>query len=429
MKTPTNPISLSSPFSRRRFLQYAGAATAGGALLAACGGTGSNKITLTQMYHQYGETGTQQAALRYAKQYSDSQSKVNVKVSWVPGDYATKLSTVLLGSQAPDVFEFYSIDDSWVKQGLVTPLNDLFTPQVKSDFQSPDLDAFTINGNVYAVKELDDTEFLYYRKSMLDKAGIDPASLTSVDALLEAANKLTTSKVKGLFVGNDGGISALTDIVIFATGGNILENNQIIFDTPDVVTAFTDLRRIATSKATLTGAPTDYTDPSAFIQGLTAIQWTGLWAMPAIQAALGDDYGIIPWPAIGSKGTPAASWGGWGAMVYGKGKHVEEAKALVKYLWIDNTSIQQDWCLDYGFHVPPRKSSAATATKLKSGWPAEAVKILYSYGRTVSPLVDSVMSTALSDAVTNIVKNNADAATQVGKAAQTCRAELQKLLS
>jgi multiple sugar transport system substrate-binding protein len=429
MKTPTYPISLSSPFSRRRFLQYTGAATAGGTLLAACGGSGSNKTTLTQMYHQYGENGTQQAALRYAKQYSDSQSKVNVKVSWVPGDYATKLSTVLLGSQAPDIFEYYAIDDSWVKQGLIAPLNDLYTPQIKSDFDPHNLSAFTIDGNIYGVKELDDTEFLYYRKSMLDKANIDPASLTSIDALLEAANKLTTSKIKGLFVGNDGGIGALYTILIFATGGDILANNQIVFDTPEVASAYSALRTIATSKATLTGAPTDYTDPSVFVQGLAAMQWSGLWAMPAIQSALGSDFGIIPWPAFGAKGKPAASWGGWAAMVYGKGKHVEEAKALVKYLWIDNTSIQQDWCLNYGFHVPPRKSAAASATKLKSGMAAEAVKILYTYGRTVSPLVDTVMFNALQDAATNIVKNNADAATQVGKAAQTCRTELQKLLS
>ncbi|HEX4716137.1 MAG TPA: twin-arginine translocation signal domain-containing protein, partial [Ktedonobacteraceae bacterium] len=57
--------------NRRRFLQAAGAAgalTVGGDLLAACGGTGSggSQITLQQMYHEYGEAGTQQAVLRYA---------------------------------------------------------------------------------------------------------------------------------------------------------------------------------------------------------------------------------------------------------------------------------------------------------------------------------------------------------------------------
>lgn len=419
----------SSTFGRRRFLQVAGAAAAGSSLLAACGGSASSKTTLQQWYHQYGETGTQQAALRYAANYSKSQSQTNVKVTWVPGDYATKLNTALLSSSAPDVFEFYSPDDTWIKQGILEPLDDLYTADVKSDFNPISLNAFTVNGKIYGVKMLDDTQFLYYRKSMLSKAGIDPATLTSPDALLEAANKLTTSKVKGLFVGNDGGIGALEEQLVFSTGGDLLVNNEIVFDTPAVAASFEKLREIATSKAILTGAPTDWTDPSVFIDGLAAIAWGGLWAMPATITALGDDFGIIPWPAFGnSGGKPTAPWGGWAEMVYAKGKHVAESKALVKSLWIDNISVQQDWCLDYGFHVPPRKSAAASATKLKSGPAVDAVQILNSYGRTVSPLFDTVMFNAFNDAVTNIVKSNADAATEVHKAAQACQTELQSIL-
>ena len=32
------------------------------------------------------------------------------------------------------------------------------------------------------------------------------------------------------------------------------------------------------------GAPTDWSDPSAFTQGLTAMQFTGLWTLPAGQS-------------------------------------------------------------------------------------------------------------------------------------------------
>jgi len=401
---------------------------AGSALLAACGGASSSgTTTLQQWYHQYGEAGTQQAALRYAANYGKSQSAVNVKVTWVPGDYQTKLSTALLSPSAPDVFEFWVPYDNWVKQGLLEPLDDLFTPAIRSDFEATSLNSFMIGGKVYGVKMLDDSRFLYYRKSMLDKAGIDPKTLTSVDALMGAANRLTSSRVKGLFVGNDGGISQLQQVLIFSTGGDILANNQIVFDTPEVVTALEKLREIATSKAILTGAPTDSDDPSAFTEGLTAMQWSGLWAMPAIIHTLGDDFGVLPWPASGSNGKPVVAWGGWAAMVSAKSKHVKEAKALVKSLWIDNTSAQQDWCLNYGFHIPPRKSVAASATKLQNGPAADAVKLMQNYGRTASPLVDNVMFTALNNAVSNIVKNNANAASELHRAAQACQAELQTL--
>ena len=53
--------------------------------LAACVGTsnGTNNSlpTLAQWYHEYGETGTHEAVLRYAKAYT----KANVNVNWVHG--------------------------------------------------------------------------------------------------------------------------------------------------------------------------------------------------------------------------------------------------------------------------------------------------------------------------------------------------------
>lgn len=422
--------TFSSSFGRRRFMQGAGAvATAVGSagLLAACGsstsGSGS-KVALQQWYHQYGETGTEQAAFRYAKAYSPA----NVTVEWEAGDYSTKLQTALLGNNPPDVFEYWSPGSSWVKQGLVEPLDDLFTDTVKADFGTGALSAFTLNGHIYGVKMINDTQFFYYRKSMLSKAGINPASLTSMAALLDAGKKLTSGNVKGLFLGNDGGIGRY-EMSIYSTGGDILANNQIAFNTPEVVTAIEELKSVVKSSAVLTGAPTDFTDPGSFINGLCAIQWCGLWAMPAITKALGDDFGIFPWPASGTNGKPAAPFGGWAEMVAAKGKHVAESKALVKSIWIDNTTEQQDWCLDYGYHVPPRRSAAALASKLQSGPSADAVYILDTYGRANSPLIDSAMYTAISDAVTNIINNNADAASEISKAAATCTTELTSVLS
>src|SRR5689334_24401377 len=96
--------------NRRRFLQATGAATAGAAFLAACSGNitnGSSSTALQQWYHQYGEDGTQQAVLKYASDYGKTAS-TTIKITWVPGDYATKLSTALLSNNPPDVFEHYT---------------------------------------------------------------------------------------------------------------------------------------------------------------------------------------------------------------------------------------------------------------------------------------------------------------------------------
>jgi len=151
--------------------------------------------------------------------------------------------------------------------------------------------------------------------------------------------------------------------------------------------------------------------------------------MPAIRKAVGDDFGVMAWPKLDAQGVPATFLGSWAAMVAARGKHVQEAKEFVKWLWIENTKDQQDWSLSYGFHVPPRTSAAASATQLKDGPPAEAVRILSQYGKTTPPTWDTAMKTALTDALANIVKNGADARAELTKAEVTCQTELQKLMS
>ncbi|HEU5015663.1 MAG TPA: extracellular solute-binding protein [Roseiflexaceae bacterium] len=449
------------PISRRSFLRGA-AYAASAAILAACGGggnagggantnageatnsgsantsTGDNtntsapaqasgdQIVITQWYHQYGEEGTQQAAQRYADAYTKENPKVKVNMVWVAGDYDSKLSAALLTDEAPDVYE-HALNLDFINAGQVTPLDDLFTPDVKSDFTQQDLDAYTVDGKIYGVKMIDDTGLLYYKKSLLDKAGVKPP--TTLDELGAAIKALSSGRVKGMFMGNDGGVGVLSSNILWSAGHEHLKNGQVDFNNDDVVAAFQKAQQFvkAAGDGILVGAPTDWWDPSAFTQGLVAMQWTGLWAMPAIKKALGDDFGIVAWPAIDSgKGKPATFWGGWGEMVNGKSKHIDEAKAFVKWLWIDKKEFQKDWALSYGFHVPPRKSVAAEAEPLKSGPPADAVKILYDDGHIDPPQWTGAMGTAYSDAVTNMLKNSADPKTELANAAQKVQAELAR---
>lgn len=423
-----------SPITRRRFLQYTGAMTVGGSLLSACAGTGgggstggggnSNVPTLTQWYHQYGEKGTEQAVYKYAKDYT----KANVKVSWVPGtgnEYPNKVQAALLGSSAPDVFELGGPTLDQVKAGLIEPLDDIIA-DVKSDFSPVALKPLTINGKVYAIKMINDMAMIYYRPSLLQKAGLEPPK--TMDDLITAAKKLSNGNMKGLYIGQDGGINALTYVAAWAAGTEFIsDDNKITFNNDRTAAAYEKLRELNASGGLLPDAPTFWWDPSTFINGLAAMQWTGLWAMPQIKTAFGDDFGVIPFPALDAQSQPATFFGGWAEMVNAKGKNVDAAKQYVKYLWIDNAQVQTDWSLAYGFHVPPRISIAAKATKLQSGPAAQAVEILNKYGHANPPTWDSTMDLAITDAVSNIVKNGANAQSELTKAQDKCQAELQKL--
>ncbi|RYG68657.1 extracellular solute-binding protein, partial [bacterium] len=225
------------------------------------------EVTLVQWYHQYGEKGTEAAVLRYAQQYTKAHPKIGVLVVWVPGDYQTKLNTALLTAGGPDVFE-KQLSLPMVSAGQVEPLDDLFPPEVRADFLEGDLEVNSAGGKIYGVKMLNDTGLVYYRKSWLEKAGFQaPKTLAE---LQEAAKALTIKGRKGLFLGNDGGASALANILPWSAKEDFLVDNQLVFNTPRAAHSLEALRQLNTSGSLLIGSPTDWWDPSALTQGLCA---------------------------------------------------------------------------------------------------------------------------------------------------------------
>jgi multiple sugar transport system substrate-binding protein len=430
-------------FNRRQILAGLGltAAAVGAApLLSACGGSSGlsgddgggggasgSKPTINQWYHQYGEAGTQQAVERYAKEYPDA----TVKVQWTPGDYTSKLNSGLLSSSGPDVFESSPNIDQ-VKSGQVVALDDIMA-DVKDDYTEADIKSSTVDGKIYQIKMVDDMGVLYYRKSMLEKAGVKPP--TTVDELIEASKALTTGDQKGLFIGNDAGVTpsfgggSLLGPILWTVGSDYLtSDNKPGFTTPEVKQSFAKMRELFESKSLLLGAPTDWWDPSSFTQGLAAMQWCGLWAMPGIQKAIGDDFGVVAWPAFSSSvGKPSTFAGGWGAMVSAKARDVEAAKAFVKWLWIDNSADQEDFNLSYGFHIPPRKSLAAKAEKLQAGPASDALKIFNESAVAANPAWTPKMGNAYADAATAIVRKGGDIDANLAKAEKAVDAELQRL--
>ncbi|MBW8818834.1 MAG: extracellular solute-binding protein, partial [Streptomyces sp.] len=142
---------------------------------------------------------------------------------------------------------------------------------------------------------------------------------------------------------------------------------------------------------------------------------------------LGDDLGVFPFPKVGDNGKQSVHNGGWSMFVNAKGKNVDAAKEYVKWLWIDQKEYQEDWATSYGFHIPPRTSIAQSATKLKSGLPAEGVKLFNEFGHFDNIGWTQAMITALTDAFANSVRKNGDPNAALAGAEKKVNAELKKL--
>lgn len=418
-------------FGRRRFLALGGGIAA--MAVAGCGSnTGRNeppaggsgdKPKLSQWYHQYGETGTQQAVKKYAAEYPDA----TVNVVWTAGDYDKKAASALLTDSGPDVFEYGngpSID--MIKAGQVADLTDLLG-DAKDDFTPSLLQRMTYQDKLYGIPQVTDMQLLVYHKSMLQNAGVQPPE--SVDELIAAAKELTNAKVKGLFVGNDGGVGILGGPALWSAGLDYLtEENTFGFDDPAAAESFRKLRELFTSGALLLGAPTDWSDPSAITQGLTAMQFTGLWTFPQLQKDLADDFGVLPWPKLNGSGKASVPVGAFAAAVSTKSKNADAAKKFVKWLWVDQTDKQLDWAQAYGFHIPARKSLIEKAEKLKTGPAADAAKLVNTVGRPQTPLLwTPKAATAYSDALNKIIKNGADPAAQIKTVKAVVDAELKRI--
>ncbi|WP_405620879.1 ABC transporter substrate-binding protein [Streptomyces sp. NBC_00076] len=411
-------------WDRRTVLRAALGLTAAGGL-AACGGNngrggGSGSgVNLTQFFHAYGEAGTEQAIKKYAKAYD----KANVTTQWITSsDFESKLFATLLTKSAPDLFEFHP-QIQMVKSGQVADLTDIISP-VKDDFNPADIESHTVDGKIYGVRMIDDPQFFFYRPSLFEKAGVEVPQ--TLDELIEAAAKLTTSKVKGLYLGND--LHAVVNPMIWSAGADTLDDkNQIAYHTPGVIEGLKKMRRLFKSGDLLLDAPTDYWDPSALNQGLCAMQFCGMWAMPQFQQTLGDDIGVFPFPKTIDSGKQSVYNGGWSMFVNAKSKNVDAAKEFVKWLWIDQKKYQEEWATSFGFHIPPRTSIAQTATKLKSGLPAEGVKLFNEFGHFDNIGWTQAMITALEDVFANSVRKDGDPEASLDKADKAVNRELKKL--
>ncbi|WP_078969739.1 ABC transporter substrate-binding protein [Streptomyces natalensis] len=410
---------------RRRVLAGAGGIALGGALVA-CGsntgrGAGGSGPEISQWYHQYGEPGTQQAVQRYAAAYK----KAEVRVQWRPGDYDRQTAAALLTDSGPDVFEVNGPLLDQIQGGQVVDLTAEVEP-VKDDFNQAVLAPKIWQDRIWGIPQTVDLQLLYYRKSLLKAGGVAPPQ--TLDELVDAAGTLTTKKTKGLFLGNDGGAGVLAGTPLFAAGLSLIgDDGRAGFDDPAAARALGKIRQLYADKSLLLGAPTDWSDPAAFVQGLTAMQWSGLWALPMVKKALGDDFGVLPFPRDGSGGRPAVPVGAYGSAVSARSKRKAAAKAFARWLWVERTDFQQDFALSYGFHIPARLSLAKNAKQLQHGAAADAVRFATEHGHAEPLLWTTADRTAYQDALSRIIKDGANPETELKGVVRKVNAELQRV--
>jgi len=118
------------------------------------------------------------------------------------------LETQFYAGKPPDVFISADLcrTADWVRAGLIQPVDDLWEQLGLDDALNPDLanmPALTYEGHHYGIPELTGYESgIIYNKHIFDNVGIDPASLITVDALMDACDTIKAAGYTPFAIGS-----------------------------------------------------------------------------------------------------------------------------------------------------------------------------------------------------------------------------------
>jgi multiple sugar transport system substrate-binding protein len=359
--------NLGGAVTRRTFTGRALAAGASfsalGSLLAACGGDdgGGGSATnpdepVSLSFWKFVAENDDPVIQAAIKRWNQENPKIQVKFQTFPfNDYTgAKLTTAFAANKGPDVFWISpGAFLNYVNNGAAEPVDDIVD---KSGYSDAAVEAVTVDGKMQALPFEQEPVGLYYRRDILEKAGIKPPE--TWDDLLAAAQELTGGKRKGIFIEvAPGPYQNFTWYpFLWSAGGEVVspDSKSSALRTPEAASAF-DLwgklvrEGFAPSK---TDEVTAVIDPLG--RGECAMQICGFWAISQLKNNFKDvDVGIVPLP-VAPGGEPVTVYGGWTQMINSQGEHVEQAKAFTKWLWVQDEQFPENWACRKGSKFSPR---------------------------------------------------------------------------
>jgi multiple sugar transport system substrate-binding protein len=362
------------PISRREVLKRGGAAafglSLGGSLLAACGGGNEEEAGAPTGKPVVLWTTHTDVALQVQRQmvktYNATGPGSRARLTAVTGDETdiAKLTAAVRGGQGPDVYLLDRFTTAQrAEQGILADLTDSMDADGGVDsFKDQYLDfawaEMQFEDKPYGLPMETDARGLWYRKDMLQKAGVDPAELdpengpVTVDQVREIARKVDKTDASGAYtqVGfipwYDQGWHYTWG---FTFGGDFYDEAacKVTPTNKGVVAGFEFMRDWAQEMdpkkaqaflSTYAQCTGPYTCPAInpaqhpFIAGKLAMVVTGNWFIELLkQYAPTADVGVTYIP-VPKEGDESATWaGGWSVVIPEGAKNPEGAWELIKW--------------------------------------------------------------------------------------------------
>ncbi len=167
-------------------------------------------------------------------------------------------------------------------------------------------DLGTVDGTIYGIPWLGHSMCLLYNKTLLEKAGVDPDSINSLDALvsaLDAVEKTTDAKGIGLVGADSNDISWMVNQFIYGFGGQLVGSNgsNVAINSPQSLAALDFYKNVLGNHAQETWVnDTGVEVMNAFRDQQIAFEIQGIWGVTDIlKNGAPFEVGVIPLKNIG----------------------------------------------------------------------------------------------------------------------------------
>ncbi len=339
-----------SGISRRRFLRMGGAvagAAALGGVLAGCGGgeSAGGAVTVTLGFIPDEAGGLQKILDRF-----NQENRGEIKVEWrqMPASSAEFFEQMQAelqsGSSTMDVI---GGDVVWPAQfaanGYILDLSDRFTAKMQGDYLEGPIQAVQYEGKTYGVPWFTDAGMFYYRTDLLERSGFSepPKTWEEMKEMSEKVQADQGTKFGFVFQGaqDEGGVvDALEHI--WNAGGDVLDGNRVIIDSPESAEGLS-LRRSLLTDGVAPEASGDYTtqeSQASFTNGDVVFMrnWPfvyGLLSDPETSKVEPGQVDIGALPVAGEGDTSFSGLGGWNFMVNAASEDkIEEIWAFIEFM-------------------------------------------------------------------------------------------------
>lgn len=368
----------------------------------------TGKVTLATLK---GSTGTPK---KIADTFNAKNTGVSIEYQEFPNDSAAmhdKFVTVLGAKDG--TYDVIATDMPWAPEfaaaGYIAPLDSFVTPDFRKNFFEGSLSGATFKEKLYGIPWYQNIGVLFYRKDILDKAGLQPPN-TFVE-LVDTATKLQTADIYGYVCAGfkNEGLSAMWLEVLWGFGGEYWDpaTNKVLVDSPEaeaslqwLVDAIFTNKIIPEKMITFKGPDIQ----NVFIQG-NAVFARGFADLSG--AAIGADSKVKGlWgakPVLAAQGKQASGCiGNWNLAVSASSKNPAAAWKAVEYL----SSLEAQKAHVLGAGAFPALKAAFDDKEIQALNPAIAIlPAAFANGkpRPVTPAYPQISAEVIQDQVSKVL--------------------------